>query len=258
MRRRPCVPASRSTRAAARTPSSRRGWKPAADQSGGRRLLALHPAGDPRRRPAERLPHRGHPARGRAGEAGRRGALRRGAGGDRRLPGRLPGRQRPRSAPARAPPRSTSPSRARPRPRSTSPVPTKGRPIQPGRQGPGPGRSLRPRHGRGPHRAPRRPDHRPGHASSPTRCPRSSRASRSPTATSGSTSTGRDFTLNPTTCDPMSGRRRPITSAQGTARQPSQPLPGRRLRTRSASSRSWRCRLKGATKRGAHPALRRR
>ena len=64
-----------------------------------------------------------------------------------------------------------------------------------------------------------------------------------------------DFTLNPTSCDPMAVDGHADLGPAAQSANALQPLPGRRLRAPRLQARSWRSSLKGGTKRGGYPAL---
>ena len=92
--------------------------------------------------------------------------------------------------------------------RCTWPGPFKGAPLSLVGDHPGARRALRLRRRRRPGRPPRRSARPLRSAPSRTRCRRSSAASRSGCARSRSTSTGPNFTINPTNCSPSRSTRR--------------------------------------------------
>ena len=132
--------------------------------------------------------------------------------------------------------------------------PYKGAPLslagrRPGRLGP-----LRPRQRRGPGRARRRPDHRPGHGDLRPAAADPRGRSRCGPARLESTSTGPDFALNPTNCDPFAVEPTIIgdeggdgASAPATSRSPTAPT--------CRTSRSSSLKLTGGLKRRGHPAI---
>ena len=130
--------------------------------------------------------------------------------------------------------------------------PLQRRPAQPGDRHPGGGRPLRPRHRRRPHRPYVDPETAQIHAVErsdpddprrhPARRPRASRLHLD------------RHQLHPQPDHLRSdGGHRAGALGLEPERRPHQPLPGRRLRQRSASSRSSPCSLKGGTKRGRPP-----
>ena len=101
---------------------------------------------------------------------------------------------------------------------------------------------------------PRRPRNRPWRRSPPTPCPRSSKASRSPTARSTSTSTGPN---SPSTRPAASRSRSPPRSPPPTAPPPTPPTASRRPTAPSSPTRpKLKLAFKGTTKRTGNPAVR--
>ena len=132
--------------------------------------------------------------------------------------------------------------------------PYKGAPYSPGRQGPGPGRSLRPRHGRGQ----QRDLHVDPHSAQVT-----AKSDPLPQILQGIPIAYRDirvdvdrpgFTLNPTSCDPMSVERHDRLRP-GQVRQRSPPASRSPTAPSSASAPKLALSLKGGTKRAPYPAL---
>ena len=184
-------PASPTTPPAPTRPSAIESTRPDGDQN-------LAGARRSRRRPASR-DARGRPLLPRGGARRAREPERYAGLAEQRvagLPGREPGRHRDRRRRRRHPPALP------PAATSTSPAHTRARRSAWWSSCPrSPGPTTSATSSSAPRSTSTRP--RPRSRRSPTRCRRSSTASRCGCARSRSTSTGPDFTLNPTNCDPF-------------------------------------------------------